>query len=137
MLGPGPSPRLAPAPVTSAAVGAGATSYLLKDAPRHELFDAVRRTARGEAVFSSAVAAVLAQLHREPVGPRLSPREREILRLVADGGANHRIARQLRISEATVKTHLTRLYTKLGVSDRAAAVAVAYRRGLLDDEPAG
>lgn len=116
----------------TAAMGAGATSYLLKDAARHELFDSVRATARGESVLAPAVATALVEAYRTP--PPLSPREREILVLVARGSANHRIARELGISETTVKTHLARLYAKLEVPDRASAVAVAYRRGWISDE---
>ncbi|MEU7059911.1 response regulator transcription factor [Streptomyces sp. NPDC046197] len=116
---------------TLPAIEAGATGYLLKDAPRDELFTAVRAAAEGRTVLSPAVASRLVSAVRAPGGEPLSAREREVLALVAKGTSNREIARELFISEATVKTHLTHLYAKLGVNDRAAAVAVAYDRGIL------
>ncbi|MFS4096127.1 response regulator [Streptomyces sp. AF1A] len=116
---------------TLPAIEAGATGYLLKDAPRDELFTAVRAAAEGRTVLSPAVASRLVQAVRSPGNEPLSAREREVLALVAKGTSNREIARELFISEATVKTHLTHLYAKLGVNDRAAAVAVAYDRGIL------
>lgn len=115
------------------AIEAGATGYLLKDAPRDELLRAVRAVAGGQTVLSPAVAGRLVRQVRSPQAdaPSLSQRELEILQLVADGTTNREIARALFISEATVKTHLLHIYEKLGASDRAAAVAEAYRRGLL------
>ncbi|MGW3679254.1 response regulator [Streptomyces prasinus] len=115
---------------TLPAIEAGATGYLLKDAPRQELFTAVRAAAEGRTVLSPAVASRLVSAVRTPAAP-LSAREREVLALVARGTSNRETARELFISEATVKTHLTHLYAKLGVKDRAAAVAVAYERGIL------
>ncbi|GAB2936682.1 response regulator [Streptomyces mayteni] len=116
---------------TLPAIEAGATGYLLKDAPRDELFAAVRAAARGRSVLSPAVASRLVSAVRSPGNEPLSARERQVLDLVARGTSNREIARELFISEATVKTHLTHLYGKLGVNDRAAAVATAYRRGIL------
>ncbi|MET9117342.1 response regulator transcription factor [Streptomyces longwoodensis] len=119
---------------TLPAIEAGATGYLLKDAPPEELFTAVRAAAEGRTVLSPAVASRLVSAVRAPRSPGnepLSAREREVLALVAKGTSNKEIARELFISEATVKTHLTHLYAKLGVNDRAAAVAVAYDRGIL------
>ncbi|MFJ7019357.1 response regulator [Streptomyces sp. NPDC101117] len=119
---------------TLPAIEAGATGYLLKDAPRDELFIAVRAAAEGRTVLSPAVASRLVSAVRAPGNERnepLSAREREVLALVARGTSNREIARELFISEATVKTHLTHLYAKLGVNDRAAAVATAYERGIL------
>ncbi|WP_369249304.1 response regulator [Streptomyces sp. R41] len=118
---------------TLPAIEAGATGYLLKDAPRDELFTAVRAAAEGRTVLSPAVASRLVSAVRTPTtaSGTLSAREREVLALVAKGTSNREIARVLFISEATVKTHLTHLYAKLGVNDRAAAVAVAYDRGIL------
>ncbi|MEV4445980.1 MULTISPECIES: response regulator [Streptomyces] len=118
---------------TLPAIEAGATGYLLKDAPREELFTAVRAAAQGRTVLSPAVASRLVSAVRAPASTQdsLSAREREVLALVAKGTSNREIARVLFISEATVKTHLTHLYAKLGVNDRAAAVAVAYDRGIL------
>ncbi|MEV4144369.1 response regulator transcription factor [Amycolatopsis sp. NPDC049691] len=113
------------------AVEAGATGYLLKDAPREDLFRAVEAAARGEAVLSPAVASRLLGRMREPAREPLSQRELEVLTLVARGSTNKEAAKKLFISEATVKTHLIHVYAKLGVNDRAAAVAVAFERGLL------
>ena len=113
------------------AVAAGATGYLLKDAPRHELLRAVRAAAAGEAVLSPTVAARLMNQVRTPDADGLSKRELDVLRLVAAGTTNREAGAKLFISEATVKTHLLNIYAKLGVSDRAAAVATAYDRGLL------
>ena len=111
------------------AIKAGATGYLLKDAPRAELIRAVRAAARGEVVLSPSVAARLMESVRTP-GP-LSQRELEVLELVAAGTTNREVAAALFISEATVKTHLLNIYAKLGVTDRAAAVAEAFNRRLL------
>ena len=113
------------------AVEAGATGYLLKDAPREEIFRAVRGAARGEAVLAPAVAARLMGRMRAPGEEALSAREIEALTLVARGAGNQEAAHQLHLSEATVKSHLGRIYGKLGVADRAAAVAVALNRGIL------
>ena len=116
------------------AIQAGATGYLLKDAPRTELLRAVRAAARGESVLSPSVASRVLGRVRRPASDEpgeLSPRELEILELVARGTTNREAAERLFISEATVKTHLIHIYTKLGVPDRASAVAAAYDRGLL------
>lgn len=117
---------------TLPAIEAGATGYLLKDAPRDDLFTAVRAAAEGRTVLSPAVASRLVSAVRAPASAEsLSAREREVLALVAKGTSNREIARELFISEATVKTHLTHVYGKLGAKDRAAAVATAYERGIL------
>jgi DNA-binding NarL/FixJ family response regulator len=115
------------------AIEAGATGYLLKDSPRDELIRAVRAAARGESVLAPSVARRLMNRVGPSAAPNptLSPRELEILTLVARGVANKDAARRLFVSEATVKTHLLHIYAKLGVNDRAAAVAVGYERGLL------
>jgi DNA-binding NarL/FixJ family response regulator len=113
------------------AIEAGATGYLLKDAPRDELFRAVRAAARGESVLSPSVAAKLIGQVRAPAKEPLSQRELEVLGLIARGSTNREAAAHLFISEATVKTHLLHIYGKLGVRDRASAVAAAYERGLL------
>ncbi len=118
-----------------AAIEAGATGYLLKDAPRTEMLRAVRAVARGEAVLSPAVAARLMSRVRSPGAGPLSQREVEVLELVASGTTNREAAARLFITEATVKTHLLNIYAKLGVSDRAAAVAEAFNRGLLTRRP--
>ncbi|MET7337067.1 response regulator transcription factor [Nonomuraea sp. NPDC005650] len=112
------------------AIEAGATGYLLKDTGRDELVRAVRTAARGEAVLSPSVATRLLGQVRAPADP-LSARELEVLQLIADGATNREVATRLFISEATVKSHVLHIYTKLGVNDRAAAVATAFRRGLL------
>ncbi|SCF78873.1 response regulator transcription factor [Streptomyces sp. Ncost-T10-10d] len=118
---------------TLPAIEAGATGYLLKDAPRDELFNAVRAAADGRTVLSPAVASRLISRVRTPSAQNesLSGREREVLELVAKGTSNREIAAELFISEATVKTHLTHIFAKLGAKDRAAAVAVGYDRGIL------
>ncbi|TDD14999.1 response regulator transcription factor [Nonomuraea diastatica] len=112
------------------AIEAGATGYLLKDALREELARAVAAAARGEAALSPSVATRLLGQVRAPADP-LSGRELEILDLIAQGTTNREAAARLFISEATVKTHLLHIYAKLGVNDRAAAVAAAFQRGLL------
>jgi DNA-binding NarL/FixJ family response regulator len=111
------------------AVEAGAAGYLLKDASRAELAQAIRAAARGETVLAPSVAAKLVSRMRSPV--ELSRREIEVLRLVARGRTNAEIGRELLISEATVKTHLLRAFGKLDVSDRTAAVTAAFARGIL------
>jgi DNA-binding NarL/FixJ family response regulator len=113
------------------AVEAGATGYLLKDSPRGDLLRAVRAAARGEAALSPSVATRLLGQVRAPAQEPLSQREFEVLELVARGATNREAAAKLFISEATVKTHLLHIYAKLGVSDRAAAVAEGFQRGLL------
>lgn len=115
------------------AIEAGAVGYLLKDAPREELFRAVRAAARGETVLAPSVAALLLSRVRpqRPLVAQLSAREREVLALIAEGRTNRDAAALLHISEATVKTHLLHIYAKLEVPDRASAVAAAYRRGIL------
>jgi len=115
------------------AVGAGAMGFLLKDAPRAMLADAVRAAARGETVLAPPVVARLANhMRSSPAGPELTARELEVLGCVARGLSNGQIGRELFIGEATVKTHLLRAFEKLGVTDRTAAVTAAYRLGLLD-----
>lgn len=120
---------------TLPAIEAGATGYLLKDAPRDELFAAVRAAADGRTVLSPAVASRLVTRVRTPAAPprddTLSTRETEVLALVAKGTSNKAIAAELFISEATVKTHLTHIFAKLDAKDRAAAVAAGYERGIL------
>jgi DNA-binding NarL/FixJ family response regulator len=113
------------------AIEAGATGYLLKDAARDDLLRAVRAAARGEAVLAPSVAATLMNRVRTPETSPLSQRELEVLQLVAAGATNRVVAAQLFVTESTVKTHLLNIYAKLGVNDRAAAVAEAFGRGLL------
>ncbi|MEV5962583.1 response regulator transcription factor [Kribbella sp. NPDC051952] len=116
---------------TLPAIEAGATGYLLKDAPKDELFNGVREAAEGRTVLSPAVASRVVSAVRTPAPSPLAARERQVLALVAKGTSNRDIARELFISEATVKTHLSHLFTKLAVNDRAAAVAKGYELGIL------
>ena len=113
------------------AIEAGATGYLLKEAPRAELVRAVEAAARGQSVLSPAVATKLLVQVRKPATAPLSQRELEVLELIARGSTNREAAKRLYISETTVKTHLLHVYAKLGVNDRAAAVATAFSRGYL------
>nr|WP_272954536.1 response regulator transcription factor [Kribbella sandramycini] len=115
------------------AVEAGATGYLLKDTPHAELLDGIRAAARGETVLAPPVAARLMSRLRTPsaVAVQPSPRELQVLAAVARGLSNAEIGRELYIGEATVKTHLQRLFTKLDVDDRTRAVTVAIELGLL------
>lgn len=112
------------------AVDAGAAGYLLKDAPPEELFRAVQAVARGETVLASSVAATLVRRASSPQ-PSLTAREVEILQLLSTGLGNREMARRLLVSEATVKSHLSHIYTKLGVDTRAGAVAAAIERRIL------
>jgi two-component system, NarL family, nitrate/nitrite response regulator NarL len=117
-------------------VADGARGYLSKKAGRQEICEAISRVARGETVLAAEVQSGLAsEIGRRQAlaaGPDLTAREREILRLVADGLSAPDIGREIHLSPTTVKGHLHTLYDKLGVSDRAAAVAEAMRRGLLE-----
>ncbi|WP_416445802.1 response regulator [Leucobacter sp. HNU] len=112
------------------AVEAGASGYLLKDAPPAELIAAVRAAAAGESALAPAIAGRLLARIRTPQAS-LSARETEVLRLVADGESNSAIAARLHISDATVKSHLVHIFSKLGVSSRTAAVATARDLGVL------
>jgi DNA-binding NarL/FixJ family response regulator len=128
------------------ALRAGATGYLTKDAPSEEIEAAVRDAAAGRTRLDPAVQARMVQLvasgqaagaaasaQAPPAGPggALTERETEVLRLIADGLSNRAIAAQLFVTEATVKTHVNNVFTKLGVGDRAAAVAWAFRAGVV------
>jgi two-component system nitrate/nitrite response regulator NarL len=117
------------------AIAMGAGAYLSKEASRNEIFDAVMIVSRGQAYLPPSLQTALAeqiQLREVVERPALSQRERQILRMIADGRSAPQIARQLHLSPTTVKTHMQNLYEKLGVSDRAAAVATAMRSGLLE-----
>lgn len=118
------------------AIEAGATGFMLKDASREELFRSVQAAARGEAALAPSVAARLMGRLQRPAPEGLSAREIEVLALVARGATNRHAATKLMLSEATVKTHLLHIYAKLGVNDRAAAVAVAISQGyvVLEDD---
>ncbi|MGY0019329.1 response regulator [Streptomyces sp. cg35] len=114
------------------AVEAGAIGYLLKDTSREQLVDAIRSAARGETVLAPRVAQKLVAKMRRPVQTALTAREVDVLTAVADGLSNADIGKRLVIGEATVKTHLLRVFAKLDVSDRTRAVVVAMERGLLE-----
>ena len=118
-----------------AAVAEGVRAYLSKSWPAERICDALLAVARGEVVLPEEVQSGLAAAIRSHAGsgrPTLSPREHEVLELIAEGRSGRAIAEELHVSPATVKTHLKTLYEKLGVSDRAAAVAEAMRRGLIE-----
>ncbi len=112
------------------AIEAGASGYLLKAAPQDEILAGVRSVARGEVALAPSIAAMLVKRVATPA-ITLSPRETEVLALVAQGSSNPDIARALFLSEATVKTHLLHVFEKLGVSDRTRAVTKAMELGLL------
>jgi DNA-binding NarL/FixJ family response regulator len=112
------------------AIEAGASGYLLKAAPQEEILAGVRAVARGEVALAPRIAALLVARVKTPM-PTLSPRETQVLGLVASGASNPSIAATLFVSEATVKTHLLHVFEKLGVSDRTRAVTRAMELGLL------
>lgn len=112
------------------AIEAGAVGYLLKDAPPHELLSAVRSTAEGDSALSPIVADRLMTRVRTP-RTSLTPRELEVLQLVAAGASNRQIGQDLMLSEATVKSHLVHIYDKLGVRSRTSAVAASREQGVL------
>jgi DNA-binding NarL/FixJ family response regulator len=132
-----------------AALQAGASGFLLKDAPAEQLIDAVRVIASGEAVLAPSVTRLLIdEVARRPSVDRsaeaarlaeLTEREREVLQLIARGLSNAEIATELFLGEATVKTHVGRVLTKLGLRDRVQAVVLAYESGLVvpGDQPGG
>lgn len=107
-----------------AAIEAGALGYLLKDAPAEQVHQAVLATAAGKRTLSPEITEVLLERMRTPA-PELSPREIELLTALATGATNKQLAKTLFISEATVKTHLVHIYTKLGVENRTAAISRA------------
>ena len=115
------------------AIEAGASGYLLKAAPQEEIVAGIRSVVDGHTVLAPSIATTLvSRMRRDQVErPKLSPREREVLRLVADGRSNPQIARELFIGEATVKTHLLHVFEKLEVSDRTRAVTLALELGML------
>lgn len=112
------------------AIEAGALGYLLKDAPPEELLAAVRSAAEGDSTLSPTVATRLMTRVRTP-RTSLTPRELEVLKLVASGSSNKEIGQLLLLSEATVKSHLVHIYDKMGVRSRTSAVAAAREQGVL------
>jgi DNA-binding NarL/FixJ family response regulator len=117
-------------------IEAGARAYLLKDAPREELFKAIRAVYRGESLIQPVVASKLLDRfselsRRTPSGEELSERELEVLCLMAKGSANKEISAELNIAQSTVKTHITNIFQKLSVSDRTEAVTQAIKKGII------
>jgi DNA-binding NarL/FixJ family response regulator len=117
-------------------IEAGARAYLLKDAPREDLFKAIRAVYRGESLIQPVVASKLLDRfselsRRTPSGEGLSERELEILQLMAKGAANKEISTQLSIAQSTVKTHIANIFQKLGVNDRTEAVTQALKKGII------
>ena len=117
------------------AIETGATGYLLKDAPREELFAAIRTAAQGKSPLAPNVATRLMQRMRDLDEEALSAREIEVLELVASGTSNKEIAKRLWVSETTVKSHMLHIFDKLDVTDRTAAVTEALKRGIIRLEP--
>lgn len=113
------------------ALEAGASSFVNKDAPAEEVLAAARHAATSPQSFSAADLADAMRRKMAPAGPQLSPREREVLKLLADGLAVSGIAKALFISESTTKTHISKLYEKLGAGNRATALMTAMRLGLI------
>jgi len=117
------------------AIETGATGYLLKDAPREQLFEAIRVVAEGKSPLAPTVASRLVGRMRGDDEEALSSREIEVLELVARGTSNKEIAKSLWVSETTVKSHMLHIFDKLGVTDRTAAVTEALKRGIIRLEP--
>jgi DNA-binding NarL/FixJ family response regulator len=113
------------------ALEAGASAFVAKDAPAEDVVSAARHAVVSPRSFSAAVLAEAMRRRLTPSGPQLSPREREVLQLLADGLGVAAIARQLYISESTTKTHISKLYEKLGAGNRAQALMTSMRLGLI------
>jgi DNA-binding NarL/FixJ family response regulator len=109
----------------------GATGFLLKDEREDRIFDAIREAARGRTALAPGVASRLVERLRGDADAHVSDREIEILMLVAQGHSNREVARELHISDSTVKAHMLHIFDKLGVTDRTAAVTTAVRRGII------
>jgi DNA-binding NarL/FixJ family response regulator len=120
-----------------AALEAGASSFVNKDSPAEEVLAAARHAAASPASFSAADLADAMRRKMAPSGPALSPREKEVLKLLADGLAVSGIAKTLFISESTTKTHISKVYEKLGAGNRAQALMTALRMGLITSEKDG
>jgi DNA-binding NarL/FixJ family response regulator len=125
------------------ALATGASAFLLKDAPAARLVDAIRVVAAGDAILAPAVTRrLIAQFARQRIDPAerravqgLTERERDVLRLLADGLTNAEIGARLFVAEATVKTHVSRILFKIGARDRVQAVIAAYRSGFMYQPP--
>jgi DNA-binding NarL/FixJ family response regulator len=118
------------------ALEAGASAFVAKDAPAEDVVAAARHAAATPTAFTAADLAAAMRRRLSPKGPQLSPREKQVLSLLADGLAVAQIARQLYISESTAKTHISKLYEKLGAGNRAQALMTAMRLGLIRSEGA-
>jgi DNA-binding NarL/FixJ family response regulator len=116
------------------ALEAGASAFVPKSAPTDEVVAAARHAAASPNAFTASDLADAMRRRLTPTGPQLSPREKEVLGLLADGLAVAQIARQLYISESTAKTHISKLYEKLGAGNRAQALMAAMRLGLIQPE---
>ena len=115
------------------ALEAGASAFVAKDAPSDDVVSAARHAIVAPRSFAAAQLGDAMRRRMEPTGPRLSPREAEVLRLLADGLGVAAISRQLFVSESTAKTHISKIYEKLGAANRAQAIMNAIRAGLLND----
>lgn len=120
-----------------AALDAGASAFVAKDAPADDVVSAARHAATSPRSFTAADLAGAMQRRLTPSGPRLSPREREVLQLLADGLGVAEISKRLYVSESTTKTHISKLYDKLGAANRAQAIMAAIRLGLVSTDDAG
>jgi DNA-binding NarL/FixJ family response regulator len=118
------------------ALEAGASAFVPKDAPADDVVAAARHAAASPEAFSAADLANAMKRRLAPSGPQISPREREVLGLLADGLAVAQIAKKLYISESTAKTHISKLYEKLGAGNRAQAIMTAMRMGLIKPQTA-
>jgi DNA-binding NarL/FixJ family response regulator len=119
------------------ALDAGASAFVPKDAPAEEVMAAARHAAASPGSFTAANLADAMKRRMHPTGPQLSPREREVLNLLADGLGVAEISKKLYISQSTTKTHVAKLYEKLGVANRAQALMTALRLGLITSEGRG
>jgi len=119
------------------ALEAGASAFVPKNAPADEVVAAARHAVTSPNAFSAADLADAMKRRLAPAGPQLSPRESEVLQLLADGMSVAGIARKLYVSESTAKTHISKLYDKLGAGNRAQALMTALRMGLLHTDPRG
>jgi DNA-binding NarL/FixJ family response regulator len=117
-----------------AALEAGASAFMAKDAPADDVVAAARHACISPRTFTAANLADAMRRQIEPAGPRLSPRELEVLHLLAEGLGVAAIARKIFVSESTAKTHISKIYEKLGAGNRAQAIMAAVRAGLLSDD---
>ena len=117
-----------------AALEAGASAFVAKDAPADDVVAAARHALVAPRSFTAANLAEAMRRRMEPTGPQLSPREREVLGLLAEGLGVAAIARKLYVSESTAKTHISKIYEKLGAANRAQAIMTAVRSGLISGD---